>query len=308
MIHYVQRHIIDVSKWDACIEASSNSLVYAYSSYLDAMSDHWDALIMGDYEYVMPLTWRKKIGTRYLYPPPFTQQGGVFSRQVISPELVKEFLTLAATHFPFGDIYLNYASPMAGLQKHCNYILPLNTAYTQLTKGYKKDLQNNLKIADRHNLNYASGTNPLEVTKLFKNRYASQIGSIDANGFTRFENLILGANRYYHSIVRLVTSGANELLAAALLVVSGKRLYLIESYVSDDGRKMSANHFLLDRLIHEHSSGDWLLDFEGSDIPGIARFYANFGAVDQPYYFYHYNHLPLIQRKVKQLVDKLKGR
>jgi hypothetical protein len=35
-----------------------------------------------------------------------------------------------------------------------------------------------------------------------------------------------------------------------------------------------------------------ILDFEGSDHPGIAHFYANFGGIDQPYFFYRRNRLP----------------
>ena len=32
----------------------------------------WDALVLDDYAAVMPLTWRRKYGTRYLYQPAFT--------------------------------------------------------------------------------------------------------------------------------------------------------------------------------------------------------------------------------------------
>ncbi len=39
----------------------------------------WDALVLDDYQAVMPLTWRSKFGIRYLYQPAFTQQTGIFS-------------------------------------------------------------------------------------------------------------------------------------------------------------------------------------------------------------------------------------
>ena len=55
-IAYLSNKNIDKQKWDRCIDMASNGLIYAYSFYLDAMSKHWDALILNDYEIVMPLT------------------------------------------------------------------------------------------------------------------------------------------------------------------------------------------------------------------------------------------------------------
>jgi len=62
-IQYLTNHEIDKVKWDECINSASNGLIYAYSFYLDHMSKHWDALVLGDYNAVMPLTWNKKYGT-----------------------------------------------------------------------------------------------------------------------------------------------------------------------------------------------------------------------------------------------------
>jgi hypothetical protein len=42
-----------------------------------------------------------------------------------------------------------------------------------------------------------------------------------------------------------------------------------------------------------------ILDFEGSDHPGIAHFYENFGSINQPYFFYRHNRLPWPLRLLK---------
>ena len=41
---------------------------------------------------------------------------------------------------------------------------------------------------------------------------------------------------------------------------------------------------IINELIKENAGKDILLDFEGSQIEGIARFYKGFGAINQPYY------------------------
>ena len=83
---------IDKQKWDGCIDKAVNGLVYAYSFYLDEIADNWDALILNDYEAVMPLTWRKKYGIHYLYQPFFCASLGIFTEQKIADELTAKFL------------------------------------------------------------------------------------------------------------------------------------------------------------------------------------------------------------------------
>ena len=53
-------------------------------------------------------------------------------------------------------------------------------------------------------------------------------------------------------------------------------------------------------MIKEFSGSDIIFDFEGSDIEGIKFFYEKFNAVNEPYFFYHYNNLP----KLLQLIKK----
>ena len=66
-IKYLRHQEVDKSKWDNCIDKADNGLIYAYSFYLDHMAKQWDALVLNDYEAVMPLTWNKKFGFYYLW-------------------------------------------------------------------------------------------------------------------------------------------------------------------------------------------------------------------------------------------------
>jgi len=43
---------------------------------------------------------------------------------------------------------------------------------------------------------------------------------------------------------------------------------------------------LFDSIIEEYAGQKKILDFEGSGIPGVARFFQSFGAVNEPYYVY----------------------
>jgi hypothetical protein len=297
-LQYLQRKHIDTQKWDRCISNAANGLIYARSFYLDSMATHWDALVLGDYEAVMPLTWRKKWGIKYLYKPAFIQQLGVFTDKPLTVELANKFLQALPEHFPFADFFLNYAHPGSGLLKHSNFLLPLHSSYEQIRRNYKHDLVKNLKRTSRFNLVYSKAVNYTEALAAFKELYGSRFAHVTDDEYSRFEKIFA----YYKEINQLITRAVTEngkLLSIVLLLRDKERLYLMVSVTGPEGRTKGANHVLIDRLIQEFAGSNLYLDFEGSDQPGIAHFYKNFGAFDQPYFYYYYNKLPWPLRLLK---------
>ncbi|WP_373942482.1 hypothetical protein OEG92_04340 [Polaribacter sejongensis] len=71
MIQYVKRKDLNILKYDACIENSIQSRIYAFSWYLDIVADNWDVLVLGDYKAVMPLPWKQKYFIKYITQPFF---------------------------------------------------------------------------------------------------------------------------------------------------------------------------------------------------------------------------------------------
>ena len=107
MIKHVTHNELDKIKWDNCIDHANNTLIYAYSWFLDVVSPNWEALVYNDYEAVMPLTHKRKFLINYLYQPFFTQQLGVFSRFENQAELTRSFLVSIPTKFKYIDVNLN---------------------------------------------------------------------------------------------------------------------------------------------------------------------------------------------------------
>jgi hypothetical protein len=91
MITYLTHKEIDFEKYDRCIDLSLNGIVYAYSWYLDMVTDDWDILVEDDYKSVMPLPKRKKFGIHYIYQPFFVQQLGVFSVVPVTVMFARNF-------------------------------------------------------------------------------------------------------------------------------------------------------------------------------------------------------------------------
>lgn len=288
---YIRHKHIDMKKWDAALALCPNRLLYAETAYLNRMAVEWDAVIGGDYEWLMPLPVKHKWGMRYTPVVPFVQQLGIFAPQPVSSVMVQSALTVMQRHIRYADLLFNYASPVNNGTPHNNYILQLQPGYERLVAAYSKDLRNNLKQAAKHELAYEEEDKYNLVIDLFQQQYRRQLPHVEPAHYSAFSN----ACAYYAGeqavICRTVYDDRN-LLAGAVLIRHANRLYNLLSVNTPEGRSRSANHFLYGRLIDEFAGQELLLDFEGSDVPGIASFYQNFGGVNQPYYSLHINKLP----------------
>ncbi|MBP6414813.1 MAG: hypothetical protein KA330_00005, partial [Chitinophagaceae bacterium] len=149
-IQYLTHQQIDKTRWDDCIATANNGLIYGYSFYLDVMTEHWDALVLNDYETVMPLTWKKKYGISYLYQPFLTAQLGVFGKNITEKQL-ETFIELIPSHFKFVEINLNsgnaLAIPAGFFSVRSNYILKLDKSYKDIYQNYRENIQRNIKKA-----------------------------------------------------------------------------------------------------------------------------------------------------------------
>jgi hypothetical protein len=290
-IQFVKRHKIDAARWDKCIDASANGLIYGYSRFLDRVSKNWDALIVNDYDFILPLTWNRKAWITYLYQPPLTQQLGIFSALQITEQLIDQLLKEMKLHFPFAEIFLNYKNYHPNLQPRNNFVLNLNFSYDTIRAGFKIDLEKNLKQAAKLDLTYGVYEDINRALSFHEILYGRLTPHIRKSDYARFKNACLDLKESREIELRAVTDTKKEILSVALVFRRKNRLYLVQSTTFDRGRKMHANHYLLDRIINEFSEQNLILDFVGSDIPGIIHFYTNFGALNEPYYYYRFNNL-----------------
>ncbi|MGW8314108.1 MAG: hypothetical protein ACWGNV_00800, partial [Bacteroidales bacterium] len=71
-IRYLSRKELDEERWNRTIAASRAETIYPYTWFLDSAADHWSALVIGDYRFLMPLVWKRKWGIPLIYQPFYT--------------------------------------------------------------------------------------------------------------------------------------------------------------------------------------------------------------------------------------------
>ena len=301
-ISYCKYQQIDKTKWDACISHADNGLVYAYSYYLDAMAKHWDALVLNDYEAVMPLTWNKKYSIYYLYQPPFTACLGVFGRS-LHAETMAAFLQSVPAKFKYWDIYFNPGNLFTisdfNLYQRMNYVLPLGHNYESLYNAYRDNIKRNIKKSEQFGLSIHKDVAIAAILQLAKEQ-AGAFTSVADDDFIRFKKLYGLLYKKEQATTYAVYTKENELMASAVFFFSHNRAYYIMVGNHPNGKTLGASHALINAFIKDHAGEDIILDFEGSDIPSLAFFYSSFGAVDEKYSAVKLNRLPGLVKWLKK--------
>lgn len=301
-IQYLTHQQIDKKKWDTCINTADNGLIYAYSFYLDIMSKQWDALVMNDYEAVMPVTWNKKYGIRYLYQPFLAAQLGVFGKN-ITEEQISNFIQSIPASFRYTDICLNTKNipgiPVGICIQRSNYVLDLNKPYQALYENYRENTQRNIKKVLQLGCTIQTGFDVEKVIELAVHQMKKQ-GNKEAGNIERFRKLY----QYLHSRQMATTYGVfstqNELLSSCVFFFSQNRAYYILVGNHSKGKTIGASHALIDAFIKDYAGKNMLLDFEGSDIPNLAFFYSSFGATHEIYPAIKINRLPFYLKWLKR--------
>jgi hypothetical protein len=299
-IQYLSHQQINKQQWDQCIDKAPNGLVYAYSYYLDIMADNWDALVLNDYEAVMPLPWRKKYGVHYLYQPAFIAQLGLFGNN-INADLLSNFFQAIPKKFRYWDFSLNHQNLFVlkdyPLYQRSNFVLPLNQPYEVLYEQYRENIKRNIKKAKAYGCYLKRDVAVESIIELAQQQ--SQQSETTEKDFKNIALLYKKLQQQSKAVTYGVFSQQDELLASCALFFSHNRAYYILVGNHPNGRTLGASHALIDTFIKDYAGQNLLLDFEGSDLRNLAFFYSSFGATEQNYAAIRLNRLPWWVKWVK---------
>jgi hypothetical protein len=297
MIHYVKREDLEVVKYNDCIENSIQSRIYAFSWYLDIVADNWDVLVLNDYEAVMPVPWKQKYFIKYVTQPFFCQQLGVFARKKISKELVLDFIQNIPNKFFRISLQLNAENNIDGekLVKKNNYVLALNKTSEALIAGFSNNRKRDLKKAIASSLIIDEDISVKEFFKfyLLNDKFYDKHNSI--------KNVLENILQIRNGSLKLYGIRSNGVLISCVLLLDDmKRVTYLVPVHNNLSKKNGAMTLLITTIIRKFQNSDYILDFEGSMVNGVASFYKSFGAEINQYQQIKYNNLPLLLKLFKR--------
>jgi len=294
---------INKEKWDACIRQSSHPLLTAESWYLDLASPHWMAIILDDYKAVMPVPIVKKMGLSLIVQPLNIQQLGIFSATNISKELANAFYRLISRKL--FHLNLNNKQPLPEglhLTLKQNYILHLNTDCQSIKVTFSQNCLRNIKKANGYRAHLKTDISPDSFIQFTRQHAQYPVNNTGLNILKRVMNEAIPRKNGF--IIGLADN-EDKVLAMAFFLKNNYRITFLSGVSSAEGMKSKSMFKIINHIIENNCNQQLMLDFEGSSIESIARFYKGFGSSIETYYQWQHPLMKLIVPTFK-LAEKIK--
>ncbi len=287
MIKCLNRNQLDTEKYNICISNAVNSRIYAYSWYLDSVCDDWDVLVEDDYQLVMPLPKRKKMGIQYIYQAPWIQQLGVFSTENIDESIIEAFINAIPKKFKLIDIFFNTENRFSSkyVKERTNYLLALNLDFEKLKNNYNKNRKRVSKI-DFSNFSIDKEGDVNEFLSLYQKQETNY--KMHKDTFEKLQKLARTKNEYTN-VWNVYMDDA--LIAGLFWIIDDHRITYLAPIATVKAKKANIPTYIVNQLIKAYENTHYILDFEGSMIDGVAKFYKSFGAKNEIYFQYKKYHL-----------------
>lgn len=299
MIYYLEGFEIDRIKWDNCVSNSLGGHVYGLSWYLDMVAPGWAGLVKGDYEWIMPLLIKRKFGISYLFQPIFAQQTGVIGKGRINEDMMDEFIKAIPGFIRYADFNLNFTNAINvdvyKTTRNLNFELNLEQEYPEIKTRYASNTRRNVQMATK----FVKIREKIDIDEFINLKRKNPVKRKDSSFYKwmfSFVNQII--SRGYGEIVGAETDG--KICAAAFFVKFRNRSYYLIPVSDISGKQNKAMFAIVDHQVRKYSGSKLILDFEGSGIPGIARFFGGFGAIPVEYLRLRFNNLPFFMKFFKR--------
>lgn len=285
MLQYIPQSQIDFHKYNDCVSNSYVPILYAESWYLDIVAKHWDILMYDDYQAVMPIPFsrmKRSFWKESIVQPYFAQQLGILSKEKLDKEIYQEFyqrlqeLMPAAynfNHSQYADLKDN------NLKSRTNFILHLNSPYQELFGKFSTSKRQGVRKAKNNGLIISQENN---VQKFMEFQFAHMPLKESSSIIEQKKQILSYAMQHDLGEMHVVRI-ENELLAMAFFIRYRNRMYYVQSASSGKGRELQAMDFIFNHIIEINAESKMILDFEGSEVPGISKFMERFGAINEPF-------------------------
>jgi hypothetical protein len=225
----------------------------------------------------------------HVYTPPYCQQFGVFSQNEVSAEALASFINSIPQRFRHVDLNLNESNldlnesdldVPNGLEIHRNrnLVLQLNKPANLIAQSFTRNHKRNIRKACRAGLIYDVADDAEKVIEIFESGRGRTLGDYSDMDHSLFRVLLRELQQRGKATILIANSADGDTVAGAVFFMSHDGAYFIFSGTSESGKKLSAMHGLIGHFLESHSAGLAFLDFEGSHLDDLARFYAGFGA------------------------------
>lgn len=281
----ITRSEVDDHRWDALVSQFGEGRPYAYTWYLDALTQgKWQALILGDYDAMMPLPYhRKYLYQRRVYQPFLSQSFGPIGQEITS-DIVCAIAKHLQKQYPHSHLMLPVVSDdqqvQGQVEKRTTQLIDISRDIDAIRADYSKDRRRRIKI-NRHKVEVEFNQDIDQYFDYYKSA-AYPISKPILRQSSMFMRLLKACND--HGCLEMITmKQEGELLNTAAMIITQSRVINLIGVSTELARSLSANALKIDAMIQRYCGDKVVFDFFGSSLPGVYKFNQQFGANTEHY-------------------------
>lgn len=265
-IKYVPYKDLNFSKWDKCINAAYNREIYAYSWFLDSVTDRWDALIENDYERVMPLPIHMFTGKSFIYQPLMAPQLGIFSSDPVQKSVISEFIRLVLKKYKHVELAFNkflQFDPSFGKYKlKQSFDLDLISTYQKTSASFNNETKRKIRFAEDSGLFISKGFIPNEILDFHRDIKMPFFQKLKTPFYNKLRRLISFSIQNRICEIYGVYTPENNLCSLGFIIKAQDKIILYLAASDNFGVRKNAVWFLIDHIIRSFSEKNVILRLE----------------------------------------------
>lgn len=292
-MRFLSSHELNKNKWDTLV-TQAGGMYFSSSSFLDAMAKNWGAFVDENYSKGFAVCFNRVMGFRLLYPP-------LFSRTV-------EFFNLSPDDFNVLPERLKSVFKTGFLQSENELFLDNKSQKTYQVHDPSKAMNT---LAKRMLKKACEKTYTVEIhdfrpiLPFIRQELSGKVKELNTENLKRLETLLFRLEEREKLLSYGIFNSRTELCGGMFFAQNeGKTVYILGS-ATKSCRDEGGMYLCMERAIHESLERSSQLDFGGSNIESIRRFYVALGGVDRLYFSYSWDKSPFWFRLLRSLKKKL---
>jgi len=255
----LKREVVDDKKWDECVRQSPNGHVFAYTWYLDIVCEEWEAMVLNDYELIVPLPIQHRSFIKNVALPYWIPYLGVISKIPISESDVNTLLT----QIPYLNVSLtlnahNKLPPKEAIDvKLTKYVvLDLILSLERLKAKFSTDLNQVIDVYERQQISVIRSLNPKEYGD-----FLQQQSTVSDDQLGTLIKLISFALRYKSAGTYAAYNQRNEMIAEAFFVKSNSCLSLLHFATRHDDHDLLGPKAIVYHILKHNAESNLTMEF-----------------------------------------------
>lgn len=257
-IRFISRKKIDSKLWDNCVNKSPGGSIFAFSWYLDYVCDNWNAIVAGNYDYIMPVVEQNKWGFVYSSMPVLAKYLGIIGPMPVTDDIAKTFISFFLQKYKLARHVFNKTTPLFPSNELSSVSILRTTEidlicqYDRIYKQYSVNLQQNLENCDLKNYNLVSGVQLIDLLQLHNQSNLNFGLAANFDILKRIRKMGLHALREKSAEIVGAYDSQNKLWASVLFISSHNKVFPVFFAQKRNAEKNYVLDQLIDYFIRKH--------------------------------------------------------